>query len=113
MRSRSTDENIDELTSAINRLRLAQEHLENVISRLNRERTQTEQTPERIEAVESRPRRQRFQIGDNVQIINPRPFQEDHGVVVGFTRAGFVQIQTPDGSIISRIPRNLRHRQTA
>ena len=49
-----------------------------------------------------------FQLGDSVIILNPRPHQESHGIIVGLVPSNFYQIRTPSGVRIQRIARNLR-----
>ena len=55
-----------------------------------------------------RPSSRPFAVGDFVWIRNPRPHQHPHGIVIGVTPSNYVQVRTPDGSVILRIARNLR-----
>ena len=47
-------------------------------------------------------------IGDQVQIINPSPGQEDQGVVIGETRDKLLKIKPILGRYIKRLPKNVR-----
>ena len=47
-------------------------------------------------------------VGVEVRITNPHKNQLDQGIVRGFTRNGFAQIYTCDGTFIKRHPKNLR-----
>ena len=47
-------------------------------------------------------------VGVEVRITNPHENQLDQGIVRGFTRNGFAQIYTCDGTFIKRHPKNLR-----
>ena len=51
-----------------------------------------------------------FQLGDHVLILNPRPHQQSSGLIIGLTPSIFYQVRTPNGSVVSRIARNLRLR---
>ena len=52
-------------------------------------------------------RRTRPEIGNTVCIKNPRSFQRDSGIDIGFMRTGFVVVQTPNGDEVKKISRNL------
>ena len=47
-------------------------------------------------------------VGAEVHITNSHKKQLDQGIVRGFTRNGFAQIYTNDGTFIKRHPKNLR-----
>ena len=113
MRNNRTNENIEELTAADERLRLVQENLHSAIARFNTERQNEIEIVPELPRVAKIPvarivRRTRPEIGTTIRIKNPCFFQQHNGVVVGFTRTGFVIIQTPSGDEVKRIPRNLK-----
>ena len=48
------------------------------------------------------------QIGDTVQIINPRRGQEASSIVEGYCRNGKVKVLTQTGNQITRLPKNIQ-----
>ena len=48
-------------------------------------------------------------VGDSVRIINPKLGQCDKGVIKGFCVDGKVKVHTYLGSVIRRLPKNLRY----
>ena len=49
-----------------------------------------------------------YYIGDQVQIINPSPGQQDQGIVIGETKDKLLKIKPPQGRYIKRLPKNVR-----
>ena len=91
----SYNEDIRDLTAAIEQLRLAQARLDTVISRVerNRDRRAATEEPTREQVITPRDRRRTvhslasFVVGDYVKIKNPRQGQPDRGIVFGATRS--------------------------
>ena len=48
-------------------------------------------------------------IGDVVRIVNPKPGQQDQGVVHGHCKDGKVKTRTKQGVIITRLPKNIQY----
>ena len=48
-------------------------------------------------------------IGDTVRIINPRPGQENCGIVEGFYKGRNFKIRTAQGGLTRRLPNNIRY----
>jgi hypothetical protein len=49
-----------------------------------------------------------FEAGDRVEIVNPTKEGENKGTVIGCTPSGYVKFRTNKGRITRRLPRNLR-----
>ena len=47
-------------------------------------------------------------LGNRVRILNPSKGQENQGEVIGRTKNALIKIKTRTGSVIHRIPRNVK-----
>ena len=111
----SSINDIEDLSAALHQLRLAQERVNRVLSRLQASSPIPVAVPvrDRSTATVSPPRpplrrvSNRFGLGDRVRINRPGRNQESSGVIVGVTSSGFLQIRTPNNSIILRQPHNV------
>ena len=105
------DQDIRDLTEAVNQLRLAQTRLNAVIARVEQNRAQREPV-EREEQLLPRRRRtvhplSRFVVGDFVRVKNPNRGQPDRGIVFGATRSALVQLRAANGEEVKRLSKNL------
>ena len=48
-----------------------------------------------------------LKLGSLVRIANPSRNQQNEGIVIGITNAGFIKVQTRNGGTLRRIPNNL------
>lgn len=112
----SPDPDVDDLTIALDELRLAQARVDRILTRL---RFRTSYLPIAVPAAVlpatwvsplRRPssfERFSFQFGDSVRINRPSRNQQPEGHIIGLTPSGFIQIRTPDQSVILRQPHNV------
>ena len=104
---------VQELTEALEQLRLAQANVQAVLDRITA-RQQPEITTSQGSGETVREARRRtvhplsnlFE-GDRVRINKPRVDQQETGVVVGSTRSALVKVRTPNGQIVKRLTKNL------
>ena len=105
----SYDEDIRDLTAAIEQLRLAQARLDTVVTIVERniDRRVTQEEPARTQETRLRTRRRAvhpsasFVVGDYVKIKNPRQGQPDRGIVFGATRSTKLPLDITKLSIVS------------
>ena len=109
-----SQQSITELTEALEQLRLAQDNLQAVLNRIREEEEEEEDTVEvelPIANVVARVERvhpfSHLAIGDRVKILNPKPYQQKFGTVIGATRTGFIKVKTPNGNTDRRFTNNL------
>ena len=109
---RTSDEQqqyIQDLSNALEQLRLAQANVDGVIARI---RTRGE--PQQQAGVRVTERRKRsvhplsnLCVGDRVRINKPKDNQQDIGVVFGSTRSALIRVRTPNGQEVKRLTKNL------
>ena len=99
---------IDRLTTELNNLTIRQNSLANDILKAKKALQ---------ELIEPHPSRRNKVVkgsglrqGDTVIILNPSRGQPNTGRVCGHTRDGLIKIQTQQGHIIRRLPKNLEKR---
>ena len=111
----SYDEDIRDLTAAIEQLRLAQARLDTVVTIVERniDRRVTQEEPARTQETRLRTRRRAvhpssiFVVGDYVKVKNPRQGQPDRGIVFGATRSALVRVRAANGEEVKRLSKNL------
>lgn len=106
-RKEQKSDSYKELTDAISELKLSQDKLEKIVRKINKdERLDTKQQKDELAIP-----RTKLRIGDKVQIINAKEYQEDRGIITGF-KVGepfvWIWIKPVTGVPIKRIARNLR-----
>ena len=109
------DEDIRDLTTAVNQLRLAQSRLDAVISRAEQNRDKREQGEQRgRQEQEHRSTRRRpvhplsiFIAGDYVRVKKNRQGQPDRGVVFAATGSVLVRVRAANGEEVKRLSKNL------
>ena len=115
---REEEANLQDLTQALNQLRLAQQRVESVRQRIedkHRRIQNTETSSDQVTVGEVTPRNRRrkvhplvsYVVGDYVRIKNPNSGQEDRGIVFGVTRSALVKLRANNGDEIRRLSKNL------
>ena len=110
MKNRKESSTLQELTDAIKAFRLAQDKVNQLIEKAERETQDSEQQVNQEEDKLAIPRTS-LKIGDRVQNTNAKHNQEDNGHITGYTVGEpfiWIWIRTPKGSKIKRIAKNLR-----
>ena len=115
--SSSASSDIDDLADALCQLSLAQSRVDGVLQRLRSRSTipvavTVDSLPvARVSPIRARARPRShvddFSIGDRVHIKRPSRLQQGAGVIIDFTPTGFLQIRTPDQSVVLRQPANV------
>ena len=85
MKTRKGSNTLQELTEAIQALRLAQDKVNQLIEKAERETEDNEQQEANQEEDKLAIPRTSLKIGDRVQITNAKKNQEDNGYIVGYT----------------------------
>ena len=105
------DQDIRDLTEAVNQLRLAETRLNAVIARVEQNRAQREPVEREEQPLARRTRAvhplSRFVVGDFMRVKNPNRGQPDRGIVFGATRSALVQLRAANGEEIKRLSKNL------
>ena len=104
----SKDAEVQAVIELIKALNLQQTALISRLERLSAERGEQTTTVQRTVPTVIAPRE--YQIGDEVQILNPRRLQSFKGriIKIGATR---ITVKAPNGSTIVRAPKNISHQQ--
>ena len=119
VRSASPDSSaadISDLATALEQLRLAQTRVDRVLHRLQSSSHLPVAVPvpppliAGVSPVRHRGPSASISVGDSVRIHRPGRNQEASGVVIGVTPSNFLQIRTPNGSIVLRQPHNVTSR---
>ena len=109
----SSAADIDDLSAALDQLRLAQARVDRVLHRLRSSSTVPVAVPvpplpvAHVSPVRLRSASIPISVGDHVRINRPGRNQQSSGVVIGVTPSNFLQIRTANGSIILRQPHNV------
>ena len=118
VRSSSPDHSsndIDDLSAALDQLRLAQARVDRVLRRLRASPTVPVAVPisalpiAQVSPLRLRPPPSVISVGDSVRINRPGRNQQSTGVVIGVTPSNFLQIRTPNGSVVLRQPHNVTY----
>ena len=111
------DQDIRDLTEAVNQLRLAQSRLDAVRARVehNRDRRKLEERGGQAVLIRRRTVHplSRFIAGDYVRVKNPKRGQPDRGIVFGATRSALVQLRVANGEEVKRLSKNLELLESA
>lgn len=111
----SSSADIDDLTDALDQLRLAQSRVDRVLHRLRTTSSLPVVVPvsalpvARVSPLRRRSTSASIAIGDSVRINRPGRNQQASGFVIGVTPSHFLQIRTPDGSVILHQPHNVTY----
>ena len=112
--SSSNEADLQDLTQALEQLRLAQERIDSVRQRIEDRAQRTSVTTSTAGSNTTYRTRQRlvhslarYAVGDHVHVKNPKGDQHDSGIVFGATRSALVRVRTPNGEEVNRLSKIL------
>jgi hypothetical protein len=111
MNGEKDEDKLASLTKLLDELHLEQLHISNQIQetrKLVHEISNKKQNKETKNIIWNKKIGTVPNIRDEVTVINPKGNQPSRGTVIGYTKTDFVKVQGKDGSIVCRIPKNLR-----
>jgi hypothetical protein len=110
MDEREDDCELTKLTNLLDELHLQQDRISSKIKRANKlvHDIKSKRKTGKDKQIIKKPRGTVPEIGDHILVINPKEGQITNSTVIGFTKTDFVKIQGSNGSIVQRIPRNIR-----
>ena len=117
MKTTTSNDKIEELIKRVTKLEIASKRIQEEIKETKVEITNIERNTKTKSEEERRHREylayerdNTLEIGDKVTVLNTSKKDEKEGTIIGVTPKGFARIQTNTGSIIRRLPKNLRRK---